>query len=62
MKKYIIKQTEWSVDNILVMTNTLYENGYSGLDTLDIIAISNNTRLNYISNGTSTLNDTTTNK
>ena len=37
LKKYLTKQTEWTTENILVMTNLLFENGYCGLDIINYI-------------------------
>ena len=37
LKKYIIKQTEWTTENILIIANILFDNGYCGLDIIDYI-------------------------
>jgi len=37
LKNFIMKQTDFSVENILIMTSSLYENGCSGLDIIDYI-------------------------
>jgi len=40
LKNFFAKQTEYSIENMLIIATTLYETGYSGLDIIDYIEYS----------------------